>query len=233
MVKWRMKTKYTKHDIEISPIRRKIGKFSLQAYSRHIDLPVSQGIANLYHNVFSKFYDLFTPLIDPAYHKVYRLLVEENIPVGSKVLDLCCGTGNITFATAKRANDVVGLDASWGMLSKAREKVEKMGIRNVKFIYGDVRQRLDFADESFDVVTAVFSVPAKIPLFQDYNEDIMKETHRVLKKRGKLGLLTCWHEISDVYLSGEEYENLLSKTGYKYMEVKNVNNLYTIVSAKK
>lgn len=73
-----MKTKYTKHDIEISPIRRKIGKFSLQAYSRQINAPVSQGISNLYHNIFSRIYDWFTPFIVPIYHKVINLLVKEN-----------------------------------------------------------------------------------------------------------------------------------------------------------
>lgn len=125
------------------------------------------------------------------------------------------------------------MDASQGMLSKAKRKAEKKKIRNIKFIHGDVRERLDFADENFDVVTAGLSVPAKIPLFHNHNENIMKETYRVLKNNGQLGIFTVWHEISDIYLSGEELENLLSKAGYKYMEMKNVNNLYTIVSAKK
>ena len=233
MVKFEMEVKYTKYDIQMSSIQRTIGKTLFKAYSQQINIPDGQGISNLYHDIFSNFYDFLTPFITPGYHKVIELLIDENVPVGSRVLDLCSGTGNVAFIAAKRAKEVFGLDASYGMLSKAREKAEKQGIRNIKFIHGDVRKRLDFADESFDVVTSGLSVPLKVPLFCDHNEDIVKETYRVLKNDSKLAVFTGWEEVSDIYFSRKEYEDLLSEVGYKHMEMKNIKNIYVIVSARK
>ena len=228
-----MEVEYTKYDIQMSSTQRTIGKFFFKAYTQQINIPDGQRISNLYHDIFSNFYDFLTPFVTPGYHKVIELLVDENVPIDSRVLDLCSGTGNVAFAAAKRAKEVFGLDASYGMLSKAREKAEKQGIRNIKFIHGDVRKRLDFADESFDVVTSGLSVPLKVPLFCDHNEDMVKESYRVLKNNGKLVLFTGWEEVSDIYFSRKEYEDLLSEAGYKHMEMKNIKNIYVIVSARK
>jgi len=228
-----MEVEYIKYDIEMSSIQRTIGKNFFKAYSRQINIPDGQGISNLYHDIFSNFYDFLTPFITPGYHKVIELLVDENVPVGSRVLDLCSGTGNVAFAAAKRAKEVFGLDASYGMLSKARKKAKKEGIRNIKFIYGDIRKRLDFTDESFDVVTSGLSVPAKVPLFCDHNEDMVKETYRVLKNDSKLAIFTGWEEVSDIYFSRKEYGDLFSEAGYKHMEMKNIKNIYVIVSVRK
>ncbi len=38
------------------------------------------------------------------------------------ILDIGCGTGNITKRLAEKGYDMIGLDTSFGMLSKAREK---------------------------------------------------------------------------------------------------------------
>lgn len=226
-----METRYTRYESEISPLRIKTSTLFLRLYTRHIDLPVTQKTATLYHDLLSKWYDLVTSFICPA--QVYKLLVKEAVPANSVMLDLCCGTGNIACAAAEKAREVVGVDASPGMLAKAGEKVEREGIKNIQFILGDVREKLAFADNSFDVVTAGFSVPANIPLFQDCNEKILNETYRVLRENGSLWILTCSHEVSGVYLSGEEYETLFSEAGYRYMEMKTINDLYVIVSARK
>jgi ubiquinone/menaquinone biosynthesis C-methylase UbiE len=225
--------RHIKQDIGISSIQKITGKVFLKLYTYNAKLPVSQRIANWYHDAFSKFYDCLTPLVIPKYYETIDMLVREYIPEDSKVLDLCCGTGNIALAVAKKAKDVVGLDASEGMLSKARNKAEKQGIRNVKFIYGDVKVRQNFADEDFDVVTAGWSVPTNIPLFRYKNKDIMGEIYRILKRGGNVVLLEGLHEITNMYLSEEEYEELLSGVGFDFMEMKNINDLYAIVWAKK
>ncbi len=225
--------KYIKHDFEMSSIRRIIGKAFLKLYTYNVRLPVSQGISNWYHDVFSKVYDQITPLALPKYYQIIDMIIQENVSQDSTVLDLCCGTGNIAIAAAKKAKEVIALDASRGMLSKARNKAGREGIQTVKFVYADVKQRLDFDDESFNVVTAGWSVPTNVPLFQDNNRDIIGETHRVLKKDGRLILFEGLHEVTDMYLSKEEYDDLLSGAGYNDIEIRNINNLYAVVSAKK
>jgi ubiquinone/menaquinone biosynthesis C-methylase UbiE len=220
------------HDIEMSYSQRLRGRVFLKLYAYNAKIPAGQQIVNWYHDVYSKFYDRSVPLI-PKYYEVIDMLVDRHVTEDSRVLDLCCGTGNITLAAAEKAEEVIGIDASEGMLSKARNKAEIKGVANVKFVYGDITQRLDFADGTFNAVTAGFSVPSNIPLFQEKNKDIMCDVYRVLKKDGKLVLFEGLHEITDMYLSKEEYEDLLCEVGFDYIDMTNICGVYAIVFAKK
>jgi len=223
----------TKHDLEMSYFQMMRGKILLKLYTYNVRLPVSQRIANWYHDIFSKFYDHFAPFEVPKYYEIIDMLVDEYITKDSKVLDICCGTGNITFAAARKAKEVIGLDASNGMLSKARNKAQRKALTNVRFIYGDVRERFNFTGGSFDIVTAGFSVPTNVPLFQGKNKNIVAEVYRILKSNGSLILLEGLHEITDIYLSKEQYDDLLTETGFDDIEMKTINDLYGIVCAKK
>jgi demethylmenaquinone methyltransferase / 2-methoxy-6-polyprenyl-1,4-benzoquinol methylase len=104
----------------------------------------------------------------------------------ARVLDLCCGTGDMTAALlAERpvgAKPVTGLDFSAEMLNRARVKY---GAANVRWIEGDA-MHLPYADESFDLVTAAFG-------FRNLTNyaDGLKEIHRVLKPGGEIGILEC------------------------------------------
>jgi ubiquinone/menaquinone biosynthesis C-methylase UbiE len=72
------------------------------------------------------------------------------ISTTGKMLDLACGEG--TFAVSMAANgwDVTGVDASFQMLSLARQKAEQSGV-SVEFINRDMRH-IEFK-EQFDLVT--------------------------------------------------------------------------------
>lgn len=225
--------KYTKHDIDMSAFQKRRGQIFIWLYTYNVKLPFSQGVANWYHDAFSIIYDRVVPILVPKYYEIIKMIADEYVPDNSMVLDLCCGTGNITFAAARKAREVIGLDAAEGMLSKARKKALKMGVGNVKFVYADVTARLDFDDGTFDVVTAGFSAPTNVPLFQGKNKDIIREVYRILKSGGSLVLLEGRHEITDMYLSQNEYQELLSDAGFDNIELKNVNDVYAIVSAKK
>lgn len=106
---------------------------------------------------------------------------------GDAVLDVACGTGDLTEGFAgSAAGRVVGLDFTREMLDIARFKKERLGRdRGVKIEYveGDA-QRLAFADGTFDVVSIAFGIrnvadPAKA----------VREFARVLKAGGRLVVL--------------------------------------------
>jgi demethylmenaquinone methyltransferase/2-methoxy-6-polyprenyl-1,4-benzoquinol methylase len=108
-----------------------------------------------------------------------RATVAETVRQGDRVLDACCGTGDLAVA-AKRAGagEVVGLDFSPAMLERARRKDA-----GVEWLEGDVLA-LPFEDESFDAVTVGFGVRNV--------EDLpaaLRELRRVLRPGGRLGVL--------------------------------------------
>lgn len=106
-------------------------------------------------------YDLINDLQSFGLHRLWKRRVVKlaQIKKGGRALDLCCGTGDISFALAQRGAETVGLDFSEKMLEVAetrRQKISssnsKFKIANLKFIQGDAQQ-LPFPDDSFDAVT--------------------------------------------------------------------------------
>lgn len=69
------------------------------------------------------------------------------------VLDLACGTGNMTMELALRGYEVIGVDSSEAMLQVARRKFRSQGLI-AEFIQGDMR---DFViPKQVDAVISVF-----------------------------------------------------------------------------
>ena len=71
---------------------------------------------------------------------------------GDRVLDACCGTGDLALASLRAGGIVTGLDFSERMLERARRKS-----RAVEWIRGDLLA-LPFPDGSFDAATVGFGV---------------------------------------------------------------------------
>ena len=104
-----------------------------------------------------------------------------------KILDLCCGTGDLTIKLANLAahdTTVIGLDYSQPMLEKAKEKARHLQLKErLTFIQGDVND-LPFPDGDFDCIGISFAfrnLTYKNPLTQRYLAEIL----RVLKPGGR------------------------------------------------
>lgn len=107
-------------------------------------------------------YDLINDIQSFGIHRLWkkRVIRLAQVQPGERALDLCCGTGDLTLALAKKGVEVIGLDFSEPMLAVAREKGAKSNrdgktktrAGKVEFIQGDA-QRIPLADNSFDVLT--------------------------------------------------------------------------------
>jgi demethylmenaquinone methyltransferase/2-methoxy-6-polyprenyl-1,4-benzoquinol methylase len=107
-------------------------------------------------------YDLLNDLQSFGLHRrwKHRVAVLAAAAPGARALDLCCGTGDIAFALARRGAETTGLDFSEKMLEVAdsrRLKNSKLKTQNLKFIQGDAQQ-LPFPDNSFDIVTVGYGL---------------------------------------------------------------------------
>ena len=97
-----------------------------------------------------------------------------------KVLDMACGTGDVSIALKRKGFDVIGADISENMLALARKKAP-----GIDFRYGDASE-LPFADGSFDAVTIAFGIRNF-----DKRAQCIRELHRVLKDGGMLAIADC------------------------------------------
>ena len=106
-------------------------------------------------------YDLINDLQSFGLHRSWKRRVAELAAVqpGQQALDLCCGTGDIAAALARRGAATTGLDFSPQMLEVAaqRQRNLKSQISNLKFIQGDAQQ-LPFPENSFDIVTVGYGL---------------------------------------------------------------------------
>ena len=107
-----------------------------------------------------------------------RITAEQVVRKGDRVLDACCGTGDLAIAARRRGADVVGLDFSE---RHARARARKS--RELEWVRGDVLA-LPFDDASFDAVTVGFGVRNVDDL-----EAGLRELRRVLRPGGRLGIL--------------------------------------------
>jgi demethylmenaquinone methyltransferase/2-methoxy-6-polyprenyl-1,4-benzoquinol methylase len=108
-----------------------------------------------------------------------RATVREAVRPGDRVLDACCGTGDLAVAATKAgAGEVIGVDFSERMLERARCKAS-----GLEWMQADVLA-LPFEDASFDSVVVGFGVRNVENL-----EAGIRELRRVLRPGGRLGIL--------------------------------------------
>ena len=133
-------------------------------------------------------YDLLNDLQSFGLHRRWKRRVIELAAVqpGNRALDLCCGTGDLALALARRGAEVTGVDFSPAMLEIAearRQRNFKSQISNLKFMPGDALQ-IPFPDASFDIVTVGYGLRNLTSW-----EKGVAEMHRVAKPGARLVVL--------------------------------------------
>lgn len=128
-------------------------------------------------------YDLVNDLMTGGLHRVWKneVVRRARVSAGDRVLDACCGTGDIAGRLAKAVGPtghVIGLDFSGDMLAIARRRFAQMA--NLAWVEGDVMQ-LPFAAASFEAVTVGYGLRNVSDLGV-----ALAEIWRVLKPGGRL-----------------------------------------------
>jgi len=133
-------------------------------------------------------YDLLNRVLtlnlDEGWRKKTAREILKNNP--SRVLDLCCGTADLTMHLARWANkdtELFGLDFSHTMLARAKEKVSIFGIDRVKLIQGDAGN-MPFESNYFDAIGISFGF--RNLTFENPDAQLhIREALRVLKPGGR------------------------------------------------
>ncbi len=139
-------------------------------------------------------YDLLNHLLSMRFDVMWRKRLASRFArilerPEARVLDLCCGTGDLALALAsspgRRADSepLVGADFAHPMLVRAHEKARRNRGRPIKFVEADALS-LPFADAGFDLVATAFGFRN----LANYAEGL-RELRRVLKPGGSLAIL--------------------------------------------
>lgn len=130
---------------------------------------------------FAEVYDLFMDNIPYGEWTEYvkELLAEEGIKDGI-LLDLGCGTGNVTELLAQSGFDMIGIDNSGEMLEMAMEKRDSSGL-DILYLLQDMREF-----ELYGTVKGVVSICDSMNYILEDDEllDVLKLVHNYLDNEG-------------------------------------------------
>jgi demethylmenaquinone methyltransferase / 2-methoxy-6-polyprenyl-1,4-benzoquinol methylase len=124
-------------------------------------------------------YDAMNRIMTAGLDRRWRRLTARSVAApGARILDACCGTGDLAIACACEGAVVTGLDFSEPMLERARRKAP-----DLEWVGGDALD-LPFPDAAFDGATVGFGIRNVDDL-----ERSLTELRRVLRLGGRLGIL--------------------------------------------
>jgi phosphatidylethanolamine/phosphatidyl-N-methylethanolamine N-methyltransferase len=133
-------------------------------------------------------YDRWAPIYDLVFGGVFSkgrsAAIQATNKIGGRVLEVGVGTG-ISLPLYGSHLRIVGTDISEAMLRKAKQRVAEQRLKNVEGLAVMDAEKLEFPDNSFDVVMAQYVVTA-VP-----NPEVaLDEFARVLRPGGELIILT-------------------------------------------
>jgi demethylmenaquinone methyltransferase / 2-methoxy-6-polyprenyl-1,4-benzoquinol methylase len=149
-------------------------------------LPQGEEKAHMVQKMFDRIaprYDAMNSLLTFGMDQSWRRKVLQAVDVGPSdvVLDIACGTGDLTRLSASRGATVIGLDFSKAMLDRARARSS-----NATFIRANA-EYIPLSDSSVSVAVSGFSLRNFANL-----KAIFKEIARVLTPSGRFALLEVY-----------------------------------------
>lgn len=174
---------------------------------------------NTQYSSLSLFYDAFMSETDYSkwcdfYEECFRRFSPSEV---KKIVDVGCGTGNITLPLSARGYDMTGIDSSEEMLSLAAKKAEESSA-SVRFMGTDMRYfdlgfSADAAICSFDCINYLLTVSDMEAAFYRIRSNIKEGSVFVFdvatpyKYKNVLAGNAFVYENDDVFMTWENYLN--------------------------
>jgi ubiquinone/menaquinone biosynthesis C-methylase UbiE len=147
--------------------------------------PSAQERAAFTYNAAADFYDASQLSFWDYFGR--RTIELVSLPIGSRVLDVCCGSGASALAAAEAVGpngNVIGVDLAKRLLDLARTKAIQRRLTNIEFEVGDMLS-MRFSSATFDAVICVFAI-----FFVPDMARAVSELWSRIRSRGKLAVTT-------------------------------------------
>jgi demethylmenaquinone methyltransferase/2-methoxy-6-polyprenyl-1,4-benzoquinol methylase len=146
---------------------------------------------NFYSKIYRR-YDrinrIFTFGLDKKWRKISVRECFKSSP--KNIIDLCCGTGDMTVEIAKQSESntvIYGYDFNDKMLMVADEKLRKLGYKEIKLLQGDVAA-MPFQNGEFECATIAFGF-RNLTFENPTSDRNVLEISRIIKMKGRLVIL--------------------------------------------
>ena len=160
------------------------------------------------------------------FFEVDKILDELEVNNGiEKLVDFGSGYGTFTIPASKKINGkVYAYDIEETLIQELDSRLKKDNIENVILLNKDfINERTAFQNDEVDFVM-LFNI-----LHSERSEDVLKESHRILKKDGKVGVIHWNYDSAtprgpsmSIRPKPEELKTLLTKAGFSIVKY-NIN----------
>jgi len=152
-----------------------------------------------------------------------------------EILDIGCGTGNLSFGLAERFGEVTGIDLDSEMLEMARDKAVELG-KDISFINLNMLELNErFGPDYFDCIASFGNTMVHLDTLKDV-EEFLKGAKDILKAGGKLFIqIINYDRILDRKIEGLptiENEHIKFERFYRYDEENHKVAFRTLLTVK-
>lgn len=123
----------------------------------------------------------FGQIANYAVHAGVDFIARTPIKHGDRVLDVACGTGNVSLPAARAGAEVTGVDIATNLLEQARKRASDENLE-IRFDEGDAED-LPYRDGEFDIVVTMFGA-----MFAPRPEKTAAELIRVCRPGGLIAM---------------------------------------------
>jgi len=145
--------------------------------------------------------------------KVFALLVAARIPPRARVLDLCCGTGQLAAELSARGYTVLGLDGSRRMLGHARDNAPGVGLVQADVRRFGLRPRFNAVLCVFDSLNHVITVEELGQVFRSVHDCLRPDGLFLFDLNTETGYTRHWR--GDSRITSGDYDVATRSTYYR------------------
>ncbi|MGC9327853.1 MAG: methyltransferase domain-containing protein [Candidatus Hinthialibacter sp.] len=179
-----------------------------------------------FYNLIGKLYDWLYADQIYGYRQAAQYMVDRYIQAGDCMLDIGCGTGLLMDMAQDRAQMMIGVDLSLGMLKRARNK-----LRNCEHSFLIVSDcRMLPLRGGFDKIVSSFMF---VILSQNDRETVVKNLASLLNENGSFIFLSARDEFSPEWLTKDQWRSLCLDAGMSQVEIHDIYDYYRIIVAYK